>query len=128
MYEGLVALLRKKYDKAPMVMEAAGAIEELSRLAEVNAKRAMKWAADAEKAEKAQRWVSVTERLPDEKHAEDVLCWITDGDPKAEGYCVSGCYNTLTKSWCLDADWVASWKITHWMPAPQGPKPPKEEE
>ena len=31
MYDDLVALLRKKYDKAPMVMEAADAIEELSR-------------------------------------------------------------------------------------------------
>lgn len=29
MYDELVALLRKKYDKAPMVMEAADAIEEL---------------------------------------------------------------------------------------------------
>lgn len=31
MYEELVARLRKKYDKAPMVMEAADAIEKLSR-------------------------------------------------------------------------------------------------
>ena len=31
MYEKLVALLRKKYDMAPMVMEAADAIEELSK-------------------------------------------------------------------------------------------------
>lgn len=31
-YEELVALLRKKYDKAPMVMEAADAIEELQRI------------------------------------------------------------------------------------------------
>ena len=31
MYDELVALLRKKYDKAPMVMEAADAIEELSK-------------------------------------------------------------------------------------------------
>ena len=31
MYEELVALLRKKYDMAPMVMEAADAIEELSK-------------------------------------------------------------------------------------------------
>lgn len=31
MYEELVALLRKKYDKAPMVLAAADAIEELSK-------------------------------------------------------------------------------------------------
>lgn len=31
MYENLVSLLKKKYDKAPMVMEAADAIEELSK-------------------------------------------------------------------------------------------------
>lgn len=31
MYEELVTLLRKKYDQAPMVMEAADAIEELSK-------------------------------------------------------------------------------------------------
>ena len=33
MYDELVALLRKKYDKAPMVMEAADAIEELLKAA-----------------------------------------------------------------------------------------------
>lgn len=33
MIKELVSLLRKKYDKAPMVMEAADAIEELSRAA-----------------------------------------------------------------------------------------------
>lgn len=33
MYEEMVALLRKKYDKAPMVMEAADAIEELLKAA-----------------------------------------------------------------------------------------------
>ena len=31
MHEELVALLRKKYDMAPMVMEASDAIEELSK-------------------------------------------------------------------------------------------------
>ena len=31
MYKELVTLLRKKYDKAPLVMAAADAIEELAR-------------------------------------------------------------------------------------------------
>jgi len=39
MYEDLVSLLRKKYDKAPMVMEAADAIEELSKPHMIQAKR-----------------------------------------------------------------------------------------
>ena len=140
-YEELVALLRKKYDKAPMVMEAADAIEDLSREYESlgadltdACERVRRLRKQNEKWEEAVKtaldfipcWVSVTERLPDEKQAEDVLCWIMGGDPKAEGYCVSGCYNTLAKSWHLDADWVDPWKITHWMPAPQGPKPAED--
>lgn len=40
------------------ICKAADAIEELSRLAEINAKRAMKWAADAEKVRHG-RWHDV---------------------------------------------------------------------
>ena len=48
MYKELVTLLRKKYDKAPLVMAAADVIEELAALDFIPC------------------WVSVSDRLPED--------------------------------------------------------------
>lgn len=122
MYEAICRHLRSlaKLWGVSTPNEAADAIEELNKQIK-NWEEALKTALDF-----IPCWVSVTERLPDEKQAEDVLCWIMGRDPKDVGYCVSGCYNTLTKSWCLDASWVDPWRVTHWMPAPQGPEPAED--
>ena len=98
MYDGLVALLRKKYDKAPMVMEAADAIEELSK----------------------PRWIPVTERLP--LYGQDVLAVRTYGDgEKCQEVLMAhiAVWNEET-----GAKWWNATNITHWMPLPE---PPKEE-
>lgn len=120
MYEKLVKRLRKAAGPAidfpdTLYDEAADAIEELSKLAEVNAKRAMKWAADAEKAEETLRWIPVTERLPGR---EWVLC-----------KCRANIYEVLSLRdgyWYHDPQYqYMSGFVTHWMPLPE---PPKEEE
>ena len=65
MYDGLVALLRKKYDKAPMVMEAADAIEELSREYESIAASLNESVELVQKLQQP-RWIPVSERLPED--------------------------------------------------------------
>ena len=143
MYEELVSDLRKGYtdrlkEAADAIEELTGfvqeaerdrdeyrerldkandAIEELSRVAEVNAKRAMFWAAQAEK----YNWISVTERLPEDR--SDVFAYLKyemGGRIAAANYdkgiwqdCVmGGLYRT------------EEGVVTHWMPIPE---PPKEE-
>lgn len=111
MYKELVALLRKKYDKAPMVMAAADAIEELCRQ---NAKweEVVKTALDF-----IPCWVSVSDHLPEEE--EDVLCRLCSDT--GEVYATVGCYNLTLKLWDVDAEWASSRHVTHWMPLPAMP-------
>lgn len=137
MYEELVALLRKKYDKAPMVMEAADAIEELSK--QIKAAQCVnigdldcdssqlctcmgivrkRLEADAKKP----RWIPVTEKLPE--NCVDVLAYIErmawgDGDAPyrkreiAIGYHVNGLWHV---DGCSHVDCNA------WMPLPELPE------
>lgn len=145
MYEKLVVLLRKKYDKAPMVMEAADAIEELSK--QIKAVQCVnigdldcdnnqlctcmgivrkRLDADA----KRSRWIPVTERLPEERinpktrEIEEVLCATTHGAVRLYKY---GARFGLTEPhfWlghiCVDVS------VTHWQELPPLPKPPKED-
>lgn len=134
MYEELVALLRKKYDKDPMVMEAADAIEVLTTVAK-GYKRSMEaWADEAARAKP--RWIPVTERLP--KNDGDYLVWylIEDGaDPcvgifpfdsnvPAFGYW-DEYYDPVTYGWA-GSDFIELHGITHWMPLPKAPEPLKE--
>lgn len=108
MYKELVTLLRKKYDKAPLVMSAADAIEELAR-------RDARW----EEVVKAALdfilcWVSVSDRLPED--GEDVLCRLLDDN--CEVCATVGRYSSTFKLWDLDAEWASSRHVTHWMPLP----------
>lgn len=111
MYDELVAMLRKKYDKAPMVMEAADAIEELKRRLEQALYMPLP------------RWIPVTERLPEKKkyvlvryknNDMAVACWF-DGDEDILFWRAM-----IDEGWRADCDT----EPTHWMPLPE---PPKEE-
>ena len=115
MYDELVALLRKKYDQAPMVMEAADAIEELDTLLD-----GLKADNDAlcETIERLQkpRWIPVTERLPEEKYA--VLVWV----PKYRNHYV--CFISDGEWYLFGGHNVIVVGVTRWMPLPE---PPEEE-
>lgn len=127
MYDELVALLRKKYDKAPMVMEACDAIEELSKQIksweEALSKQNENWEEALKNAlDSIPCWIPVTEALPED--GSDVLAYLkyeVGGRIAAANYdkgmwqdCVmGGLYRT------------EEGVVTHWMPLPE---PPKEEE
>ena len=98
MYDELVALLRKKYDKAPMVMEAADAIEELSK----------------------PRWIPVTERLP-ETPGEYMVAYHPCYWDRVHDEIKVGLDSFRGKT-----SWAKKkyQRVTHWMPLPE---PPKEE-
>lgn len=108
MYKELVTLLRKKYDKAPLVMAAADVIEELAR-------RDARWEGVVKAAlDFIPCWVSVSDRLPDD--GENVLCMLRDD--AGEVCATVGCYSSTFKLWDLDAEWAVSRHVTHWMPLP----------
>lgn len=108
MYKELVTLLRKKYDKAPLVMAAADVIDELAR-------RDARWESVVKAAlDFIPCWVSVSDRLPED--GEDVLCRLLDDN--CEVCATVGCYSSTFKLWDLDAEWASSRHVTHWMPLP----------
>ena len=111
MYKELVTLLRKKYDKAPLVMAAADVIEELTRR-DVRREDVVKSALDF-----IPCWVSVSDSLPED--GEDVLCRLLDDN--CEVCATVGCYSSTFKLWDLDAEWASSRHVTHWMPLPEMP-------
>lgn len=122
--------------KQKLALQAADAIEELSRAKEELAKRVAYWQAQLIQAmcgetlaelEKP-RWVSVTEALP-ESVDDDVL--VTDGEGCAVGY-----WRPDAQAWdSTDFGWLENRSeppcgihtVTHWMPLPPLPEPPKEE-
>lgn len=111
MYKELVALLRKKYDKAPLVMSAADAIEELAR-------QNARWEAGVrELFDYLHVWVSVSDGLPED--GEQVLCWLNDA---GDCYACVGWYDTTFKMWDLDSETALSRHVTHWMPLPEKPE------
>lgn len=135
MYDDLVRELRESAEWAenspdfvvPTIVlhtmrKAADTIEELIRVAEINAHRAMVWAAEAEKAENAHRWIPVTEQPP-----------LKVGDDGYNGYLVyaNGYYEVADYAideidnvpyFHVDGEWEPT--VTHFMPLPE---PPKEE-
>lgn len=110
MYKELVALLRKKYGKSPLVMYAAYVIEELV-LQNAWWEEAVKTILDY-----IPCWVPVSDHLPED--GEDVLCMLRND--AGDCYETVGCYNTTLKLWDLDAEWAQSRHVTHWMPLPFG--------
>ena len=121
MYDELVKRLRlisKSHGEfIDLYGEAADAIEELSREAEVNAKRAMKWAFDAEEAEAKLRWIPVTEGLPED--LQNVL--VIDDGRVTIGHC---------EHYYGEEEVYVEWHDTlyypidppYWMPLPEPPK------
>lgn len=104
------------------MIQAADAIEELSRGVSVWAKRAMAWAAEAEKAEKAHRWIPVTEKPP--KAYEDVLLLFPHN--QAAGFCDrDGCWGVYSGDGFYTEVAENEPKPTHW--ARKLPEPSKEE-
>lgn len=113
MDKNLVKKLRARADRednyykhgGDVIREAADAIEELSK----------------------SRWIPVTERLPEKKRAS-YLC-LTDG-----GYCkqvrwtnsIYGLVESDNWGWSI-FDVPQFSHVTHWMPLPPDPEPPKEE-
>lgn len=112
MYKELVALLRKKYDLAPLVMSAADVIEAQSRIIEM-------WEEVVKSAlNYIPCWVSVHDHLPTD--GEDVLCRLCSDH--GDVYATVGCYNLTLKLWDIDAEWASSRHVTHWMPLPDMPE------
>ena len=94
----------KKYDKAPLVMEAADAIEELFR-------QNARWE------DVVRLWVSVADGLPEDM--VDVVCWLHDD--AVDCYSCVGRYDTRFKMWDLDSEYALSRHVTHWMTLPKPP-------
>mgnify|MGYP001335451616 CR=1 FL=1 len=62
--------------------------------------------------EAAQRWIPVTERLPED--TRDVLVWC--------GITEKGCYSPSQHMWSVYDDGYSPIPVTHWMPLPQPPE------
>lgn len=115
--------------KRGLLHRAAKAIEELSmklhgdEAAIAGMKREIERMVRADKP----RWIPVTERLPEKKRAS-YLC-LTDG-----GYCkqvrwtnsIYGLVESDNWGWSI-FDVPQFSHVTHWMPLPPAPEPPKEE-
>ena len=124
MYDDLVKRLRNAPEDmndgwaVVLVMEAADAIEKLIEVIQNHAflESLIKPC-----------WIPVTERLPEKKRAS-YLCR-TDG-----GYCKEVRWTNIRYGLVESDDW--GWcifdipqfsHVTHWMPLPPDPEPPKEE-
>lgn len=111
---------------AILFRKAADAIEELQkqlREEKVDNVNLTGWLAE----EHAKHlWIPVTERLPD--HYETVLLYI---ESEPEGYITIGSYDYREMRWkdfCdVNREVYQADVVTHWMPLPPSPEPPKEE-
>ena len=135
MYDELVKNLRVAGDfvslsgyQRDLMREAADAIEELSRAVSVWAKRAMVWAAEAEKAEKAHRWIPVTERLPEKECKVLAYYGFNRGDGHLGMMFMQVMdYYTDDPRPHFQHEGTNGLTVTHWMLLPPAPEPPKEE-
>lgn len=124
MYDKLVSRIRFACEiiegpTADLLTEAADAIEELQQTAEHYKGCSDDWYKEAcDYKAMLSRWVSVTERLPEEKKAH-YLCYLDDDS-------IAVCYWSNINIHGIRWEWHnPNWKeVTHWMPLPE---PPKEE-
>lgn len=126
MYEKLVKMLHGEWEFAAekYMLEAANAIEELSKLNAEITKRELKL-----RMEKP-RWIPVTERLPEEmdqscggwsaeiRPSDDVLVWLSHEKRQSVAW-YSYTYNEWTT---VDENTVYCFEeVTHWMPLSDPP-------
>lgn len=128
MYENLIKKLRNRRvciqsggdleTDFPIMKEAADAIEELQKaLDAVNDAHNEGYDVGywAGRRDYEPRWISVTERLPE----DDTICILTNGISDA-----IGCRGKVFGWHLIWTDYLAESDVTHWMPLPT---PPKEE-
>ena len=129
MYEEIIAALRFcdngecdgccKYIKGKgtgcytLLRDAADAIEDLSREYESIA-ASLNESVELVRKLQSPRWVSVTERLPED--SGDYLVYDSCGN------IFQNFYGTVVRRWS-----ARNGMVTHWMPLPPAPEPPKEE-
>jgi len=128
MYEELVKNLRENVkdgcsdctETAPLILQAADAIEELQQIANHYEEESKGWwlaACDAKEErerlkEQIPRWIPATERLPEQW--KRVLTYQKD-------------YGVTENNICGDGkNWRIGYHITHWMPLPKPPKADKD--
>ena len=124
MYEDLIKRLRnvsielwQSDHVSVLLLEAADAIEELSRLHEAQRQNLITLMNE----EPEPKWIPVTERLPD-MHVEVLVCTEEYGETQL-GFSMVAVFD--------GTGWLETWgrktylaAVTHWMPLPE---PPKEE-
>ena len=66
-----------------------------------------------------QKWIPVTERLPDMHGTFIVALYIRSRKRK---YSDSATFDPVTKRWRTHLFWGKCMKVTHWMPLPEPPK------
>lgn len=115
MYDELVKRLRNEaecpdnYPEDSVLMrEAADAIEELQKAANFHKFNSELWE-DKYNSLADEKWIPVTERLPE----DDIVCILTNGISDAIGY------RGKVFGWHLIwTDYVVESEVTHWMPLP----------
>ena len=138
MYEDLIKALREYGDtwRDQLLYEAADTIEELDREYESIAK-SLNDAVELVRKLRKPRWVSVTERLPEDGSLVGKLIADSDGNIRIASQCaeitLSGGKTVYTDlidlvsllaEYTPTTEWEDCTHITHWMPLPE---PPKEE-
>ena len=126
MYEELIKRLRETsmdFGQADhvsvMLLEAADAIEELDA---INQRQMMEIAVLSKL-----KWISVTERLPEVGKNVLVFAYgneITIGRMKRQ---TENGYHVFIICHGIARELARPGRITHWMPLPSAPEPPKEE-
>lgn len=123
MYENLVNELRHYFENVPLVIQAADAIEELSKKRD-----AACWGCKCEKIEQPV-WIPVTERLPECEWGAEVgnIEWISCGMVFAGCFGRGGKYrDAYFRTWADGTEGIDAKDADYWRPI-QIPAPPKEE-
>ena len=128
------ALRRLKVETASLVCMGCGCehdcgihgcriVREAAELIEKLADRCARYAEEIAVAQERQRWIPVTERLPEEGVPVLINYIGTDGEVYADGVAVwteYGCF--LWEGSLADCEEDVVVPISHWMPLPEGPE------